>query len=123
MWVSAPEVERVKGPAEISEGEGQAAEGDVAIGARIAQALGFAGQVRGHFGQQIGFIKVEGSLNSSLSVRPRASSPGRPSSKTAVGWPLKVGALRDGDEDEAGLGGGRFERRDERGFEIRGHAR
>ena len=31
----------VEGPLEFSEGEGQSAEGDVAVGARIAQALGF----------------------------------------------------------------------------------
>ena len=31
----------VEGPLEFAEGEGQAAEGDVAVGARIAKALGF----------------------------------------------------------------------------------
>ena len=50
----------LKGPAEIPEGERQTAEGHIAVGVRIAQPLGFTGQVRGHLRQQIRFIEVEG---------------------------------------------------------------
>ncbi len=64
---------------EIAEGQGQAAEGDVAIGARIAQALGFAGQVGGHFRQQIRLVEVEGFAQLKLERAADGSSPGRPS--------------------------------------------
>ena len=77
----------VKRPLELAEGEGQSAEGDVALGPRIAQALGFAGKVRGHLGQQIRLVEVEGLAQFELERAARGRSPGRPSSKTAVGRP------------------------------------
>ena len=49
----------VKGPREFFKGQRQSAQGHVALGARIAQALGFARQVRGHLRQQIRLVKIE----------------------------------------------------------------
>ena len=40
-------------------------------------------------GSKSGLSNWKPSLNSSRSVRPAASPPGKPSWKTAVGWPLK----------------------------------
>ncbi len=49
----------MKGPLELAEGDGQSAERDVALGARIAQALCLRGKVRGHLGQQVRLVEVE----------------------------------------------------------------
>ena len=106
MWVSAPEVERVKGPLKSAEGEGQSAEGDVAVGTRIAQPLGFAGQVRGHFGQQIRFIEVEGVTQFELERAAGGFVAGQAELEDSGGLAVKIGALFDGDENQAGLCGG-----------------
>ena len=79
----------VKRPLELPECQGQTAERDIAAGAWIAQPLGFAGKVSRHFGQQIRLIEIECFAELEWSERPIASSPGRPSWKTAVGWPLE----------------------------------
>ena len=100
----------VKGPAEISEGQGQAAEGDIAIGMRIAQPFGFAGQVRGHFGQKIRLIKVEGVAQLELERAAKGFTTGQAKLEDGGGMAAKVGALLNGDEYHAGLGGGRLER-------------
>ena len=49
----------VEGPLELAVGQGQAVEGDVAVGARVAQALGLGGEMRGHLREQIGLVEVE----------------------------------------------------------------
>ena len=50
----------VEGPLEFAEGERQSAEGDVAIGARVAQTFGFGGEMSGHLWQQVRLVEVEG---------------------------------------------------------------
>jgi len=49
----------MKRPLKFAEGNRQAGQSDVALGARIAQALGFRGQMRCHLGQQIRLIELE----------------------------------------------------------------
>ena len=85
--MSAPEVERWNGHSKLPEGHGQAAEGDVALGPRIAQPLGLGSQMGGHLGQQLRLVEVEGLAQFQLERAAAASAPGRPSSKTAVGLP------------------------------------
>ena len=110
----------MKGPLEISEGQGQTAEGDVAIGARIAQPLGFAGEVRGHLGQQIRLIEVEGVAQLELERAAKGLVAGQAELEDGGGMAVKVGALLDGDEDQAGLGGGRLQAKRRAKFSDRG---
>ena len=77
----------VKRPLELAEGDGQAGQGDVALGARIAQPLGLAGQVGGHGRQQVRLVELEGLAQLKPEGASGRSAPGRPSWKTAVGWP------------------------------------
>ncbi len=100
----------VKRPAEILEGQGHAAEGDVAIGMRILETLGFAGKMRGHFGQQIRLIEVEGVAQLELERAAEGFGAGQAQLEDGGGMAAKVCALLDRDKDQASLCGGRFER-------------
>ena len=72
----------VEGPLEFAEGEGQAAEGDVALGARVAQALRFGSEVRRHCGSKSGLSKSKASLSSSC----RRRSSGREGRVERFAW-------------------------------------
>ena len=112
----------MKGPREFPKGQGQSAQGDVAFGTRIAQALGFAGKVRGHLWQQIRLVKVEGLAQFELQRAAPSLFARQAKLEDGGRMTMKVGALRDGDKREAGLGGGCFKRSDEGGFQFSGHA-
>ena len=49
----------MEGPAKVAEADGESGEGDVGIGARVAQAIGGLAEVGGHLGQQFGLVEVE----------------------------------------------------------------
>ena len=73
----------VEGPLEFAEGEGQATEGDVAVGARVAEALGFGFEVSRHLGEQIRSIEVEGL--GEFQLEPAFVVAGKSEGKTCVG--------------------------------------
>ena len=68
----------MEGPLELAEGDRQTGQGDVALGAGIAQALGLGGQVGRHRRQQVRLVKVEGLAQLQLE-RCGLRTPGRPS--------------------------------------------
>ena len=97
----------VKGPLELAEGDGQAGERDVALGARIAQALGLGGEVGGHRGQQVGLVEVEALAQFELERAAGWLVAGKAELEDGGGLAVEVGALGDGDENQAGLVGRR----------------
>ena len=111
----------MEGPLELPEGHRQPAQGDVALGPRIAQALGLGGQMSLHLGQQIRLVKVEGLAQ----FEPERAAGGCGCRKAELedggGPAVKVSALGGGDQNQAGFGGGRFKRSDQRRFQIGGH--
>ena len=60
MKVSAPEVEPWKGQAKLAEAEREAVEREVAVGARVAEALGGLGEEGGELDGEPGVGGVEG---------------------------------------------------------------
>jgi hypothetical protein len=112
----------VKGPLELAEGDGQAGEGHVALGARIAQALGFcAARCAVSVGSRSGLSNSKPAVSSSLRVRPEASAPGKADLEDSGGLAVEVCAFTGGGKDEASLRGGGLNRTGERGFCGDGH--
>ena len=113
----------MEGPLELAEGDGQAGESDVAFRARIAQALGLGGEVRGHGGQEIGLVEIECLTELKFEGARSAGGAGKSELEEGGGLAVKVESLRGGYENKACLGGGGFKRRDKRRFEFSGHVR
>ena len=101
----------MEGPLEFSEGEGQSAKGNVAVGARVAQTLGLGGQVRDHCGQQVRIPSQRrgpGAGNSGVEVESLAQFESQAAiiqaRKTKLkdlrGLTVEVGGLGGGDELE-----------------------
>ena len=109
----------MEGPLELTEGDRQPTEGDIALGTRVAQALGFSGKVRRERGEQLGLPPQR--------RRPVTGGPGgceikcfaQFQAQTAVfdareanekdlgGLAAEVGTFRGGDELEASFFCGR----------------
>src|ERR1700683_1678715 len=111
----------VEGPLKFAEGERQSAEGDVAVGAWIAQAFGFAGEMRSHFGEQLRLIEVEVFAELELEGAADGFAARKPEIEDCGRVTARVSSLGDGDKDEAGFFRGGLDGGDERGFEIGGH--
>ncbi len=97
----------VEGPLEFAEGERQATEGDVALGARVAQALRFGSQVRRHCREQILLVEVEGLAQ--FELQAAVIQAGKAKLKDLRGLTVEVGRFGGGDKLEACFGGGGFD--------------
>src|SRR5215472_14703860 len=98
-------------PLKFAEAHGQPAEGDIALGARIAQALGFCFEMSSELGEQVGLVEIESFAQ--LQAQSAVFDAGQ-AEEEDLGWL----AAEVGDELEAGLGRSRFD-----GSEVcfRGH--
>ena len=112
----------MKRPLEFAEGERKSAEGDIAIGPRIAQALGLAGQVGRHFRQQVRLIEIECVAQFEAERAADDVVAGNAEFEDGGRLAVKIGALFNRDENQAGLLGGGFDGCDERSFQIGGHS-
>ena len=111
----------VERPLELPEGQGQTSESDVAIGPRVAEAPGFGGEMGRHLGKKMRFIEAEGIAQLELEGAAGGFRGGQAKLEDGGGVAVKIGALGDGDENQAGLRGGRFERSGEGRFQFGGH--
>ena len=102
----------------MPEGDGQSAQRHVALGPRIAQALGLAGQMGRHRRQQVRLVEFEALAQFQLE-RTAGSFGVRQAELEDSRWlAVKVAALGGGDQNKAGLRGGGFKRGDKVGFQI-----
>ena len=100
-------------PLEFAEGERQTAKRDVAVGPRIAETLGFGGEMGRHLRQQIGLIEIEGVAQLQLERAAKGFFPGQAEFKNRRWVAIEGGALGDGDEIQAGFCCCAFERCDD----------
>lgn len=108
-------------PGKVAEANGQAGEGDVGIRTRVAEAVGSFAQVRGHLGQQLRLMEVEGlaELEQEGALSGRRGRSGE--AKTRGGMAVEVGPGIGGEDDQTGLLSGGLEIGNKGGFEMSGH--
>ncbi len=111
----------MKRPLKLAEGHRQAAERHIALGPRVAQAFGLAGQVSRHRRQQLWQVEVECMAQLQPQSLPRHFRSGQAKLKDRRGPAMKVAALRSREKHHSGLVRGGSNRCNKRGFQFSGH--